>query len=433
MMTDPGQLTCCVVDNGLYLPLAQKLAPSFKRMLYWAEWMESFPTINKRVIGDGYDGIERIDDIWTHKNEADIYIFPDIYRGGLQTELESQGKLVWGSRNGDHLETNRGAFIRVLQEIGLPVPTFQEIVGLTDLREHLKNREDVYLKLSKYRGSMETFHWRSWREDEGKLDCFAVKFGPMQDLMKFYVFDALETELELGADTFCIDGQFPKLMLNGLEAKDKGYLGAVTEREDMPEQLRQVLDAFGPVLAKDNYRNAFSAEVRVVEGTGYFIDPCCRFPVPGAGADMELIGNLAEIIVAGASGELVEPEMTAQFAAECVLTSKSDKHAWRVVDFSDAVKPFVKCGDSCEIDGRICFPPGENHEGDEIGWIFATGDTIKETVENMKERVKLLPDGVCACTDSLFDLLKEAEVAEGEGIEMSNQPLPEPEIALETT
>lgn len=321
--------------------------------------------------------------------------------------------------------------MRVLEEIGLPVPTFQEVTGLSDLREHLKNLEDVYIKLSKYRGSMETFHWRSWRQDEGKLDSLAVKFGPMQDLMRFYVFDALETEIEIGADTFCIDGKFPKLMLNGLESKDKGYLGSVTALEDMPEQLKQVLDAFGPVLAEHNYRNAFSAEVRVVEGTGYFIDPCCRFPVPGSGAEMELIGNLAEVIVAGAEGELVEPEFLAQFAAECVLTAKCEKHAWRVADFSDAVKPFVKCGDSCEIDGRICFPHTEDH-GDEIGWIFATGNTIEETIESMKERVKLLPDGIHACTDSLFDLLKEAEVAEGEGIDISDQPLPNPEIALET-
>ena len=432
MMTDPSQLTACVVDNGLYLPLAQKLAPSFKRMLYWAEWQEAFPTIHKRIIGDGFEGIERVDDIWRTKNETDLYIFPDIGRGELQAELESQGKLVWGSRAGDRLESNRGAFMRVLQEVGLPVPTFEEVTGITELRAVLHDREDVYLKMSKYRGSFETCHWRSWREDEGLLDAWAVKFGPLKDLMTFYVFDALNTELELGVDTFCIDGQFPSLMLHGLEAKDKGYLGSVTKRDDLPEQLRVILEAFGPVLAKERYRNAFGAEVRVVEGAGYFIDPCCRFPVPAAGAEMELIGNLPEIILAGAAGELVEPEMVAQFAAECVLTAKCEKDVWRVVDFPETVKPFVKCGDSCEVDGRICFPPDEKH-GEEIGWIFATGNTIEETVKTLKARVKLLPDGVHACTESLFDLLKEAAEAKSEGIEISDQPLPQPETALETT
>jgi hypothetical protein len=431
MTTDPAQLTCCFADNGLFLPLCQKLAPSFNRMIYWSEWQEGFPTINRRIIGDGFEGIDRVDEIWTHKNEIDVFVFGDIYRSALQLELESQGKLVFGSRLGDRLETNRGYFLKVLQEVGLPVPKFEEVTGLTELRAVLRDRDDVYLKMSKYRGSFETCHWRSWSEDEGLLDAWAVKFGPLKDLMTFYVFDALATDLELGVDTFCIDGQFPSLVLHGLEAKDKGYLGGVMKREDLPQQLRDVLDAIGPVLGQDRYRNAFSAEVRSVEGTGYFIDATTRFPVPGVGAEMELIGNLAEIIVAGAAGELVEPEMTAQFAAECVLTAKSDKHGWCVVDFPEAVKPFVKCGDSCEVDGRICLPPDEKHD-EEIGWIFATGNTIEETVETMKARVKLLPDGVHACTESLFDLLKEAHEAHSEGIEISSDPLPEPETALET-
>lgn len=430
-MTEPSQMTACMVDNGLGLPLAQKLAPSFKRFLYFSEWQESFPTINRRVIGDGYENIERIDEIWPHKAETDIYIFPDIYRGGIQKALESDGKMVWGSREGDRLETQRGLFLRVLEEVGLPMPKVTTVVGIRELAAQLHDREDVYLKISKYRGTMETWHWRNWREDEVKLDALAVKLGPVKDLMTFFICDAIDTDLEIGADTFCIDGRFPNLMLNGLESKDKGYLGAVMARDDMPRQLQDVLDAFGPVLGREHYRNAFSAEVRVAEGTGYFIDPCCRFPVPGSGAEMEIIGNLAEIIVAGAQGELVEPDMTARYAAECVLTAKCEKHSWRVVDFSDEVKPFVKCADSCEIDGRTCFPPNEQH-GDEIGWIFATGNTVRETIETMKERVKLLPDGVCACTESLFDLLKEAESAENEGIDISNQPLPEPEVALET-
>lgn len=431
--TEPSQLTVCCIDNGLFLPLALKLAPSFKRMLYWTEWMESFPTLNKRVIGDGYAEIERVDDFWDYKNEVDLWIFPDIYRSGLQKELEAQGKLVFGSRDGDRLEIYRGTFLRVLEEVGLPVPKAEKVVGLTELKAQLHDREDVYIKISKYRGTMETTHWRSWRQDEGLLDSLAVKLGPLKDMITFLVFDAIPTDLELGVDTLCINGQFPGTMLNGLESKDKGYLGSVMKREEMPQQLQDVLDAFGPVLGKESYRNAFSAEVRVVEDTGYFIDATCRFPVPGSGAESELITNLPEVIVAGAQGQLVEPVFGARFAAECVLSSKAEKHAWTIADFSESVKPFVRCGDSCLVDGRVCFPPHEPHTGDEIGWLVSTGNTVKDTVETMKEQVKLLPDGVCAATDSLFDLLKEAISSEDQGIEFTEQPIPEPETALETT
>lgn len=426
-MTDPSQLTACVVDNGLYIPICQKLAPSFKRMLYFAEWQESFPTINKRVIGDGYDGIDRIDDIWGE--DINIFIFPDIYRSALQMELRRQGRLVWGSGTGDSLEINRELFLQRLAQTELKVPTYRKIVGLTNLSIYLRDVEDVYIKMSKYRGSLETTHWRSWYQDNGLLDQWAVRFGPLKDLMTFLVFDALETELELGVDTYFVNGQFPSQMLNGLEAKDKGYLGVVTPRTELPAQLQEVLEAFGPILGEYDYRNAFSAEVRVVDGEGYFIDPCCRFPVPGSGAELELIGNFAEVVVGGAQGELVQPEMTAKYAVECVLTSKAERGTWRTVDFPAAVKPYVKCGDSCEVDGCICFPPNDQH-GEEIGWIFATGDSLWETVETMKERVELLPDGVHACTDALFDLLKEAIAAEEQSIPIADS-IPEPTTALD--
>lgn len=148
-MTNPSSMTAMVFDHGLFLPLAQKLSPSFKRMLYFSEWQEGFPTLNKRVIGDGYEGIDRIDDIWPYVAETDLFIMPDIYNSGLQEHLEGMGKLVWGSRKGDKLEINRSEFLWTLHELGLEVPKYQKIVGLSELRNHLKDREDVYIKISK--------------------------------------------------------------------------------------------------------------------------------------------------------------------------------------------------------------------------------------------------------------------------------------------
>lgn len=433
-MKETTQVTACMVDNGLGIPLAQRLAPHFKRFLYFSEWERAFPVLNERIMGDGFDAIQRVDDIWALKRETDLYIFPDIYRSGLQLELSRQGYPVWGSREADQLEIYRNHFLDTLAEVGLQVPKFEWIRGLTALRNHLANRENVFVKVSKFRGTMETFHWRDWRHDEGWLDCMAVKLGPAQDHFPFLVFDAIETDLELGGDTYCIDGKFPKVMVNGLECKDKGYLGAVTPVSEMPDAIKAILSAFGIILGQYEMRNFWSMEARVKGENAFFIDPTPRLPCPAGGAHLELIGNLPEVIWAGANGELVEPDMTANFAAECVLTAKSDKQAWTVVDFPAELRPQVKCGFSCEIDGRTCFPPlpalpGEN-PGDEIGFLVSTGDTIPETISEMKRLVDLLPDGICAATDSLFDLLKEAHSAEDEGIEFSAQSVPEPEIAM---
>lgn len=426
-----SQITAMVIDHGLFLPLALKLAESYKRVLYWTPFEKGFPLLNDCIIGDGFENLERVDDIWKFKDETDIWVCPDIQHSGLQLELESQGRAVWGSRRGDSLELSREKFHRILKETGLDVPKFERIVGLTNLSLYLKDKENVYIKISKYRGSLETTHYRNWREDETLLDGWAVKFGPAKELIPFMVFENIEAITEVGGDTYGVDGQWPSLMLHGDEWKDKGYIGAVTKTEDMPDEIKAVLEAFAPILKQERYRNQWSMELRVTENDAYFIDPTCRGGLPSTASQIEVWKNFSEIVLAGAHGELVDPEPAAQFTCECVLTMKSDKHSWGVTEIPDELKQWMKLAACCEIDGRICFPPDDSM-GDEIGWMVALGDTIKEVIETMIGYVELLPDGVSANTDSLTQLLKEIAKGEAEGIPFADE-VPPPEIVVQTT
>ena len=429
MIDDISKITCCIVDHGLFLPVAHRMAEACKRVLYHVPSEEGFPTINRCIIGDGFDDIEKCDDIWAVKNEVDLFCFPDIGFSGLQLELESQGKLVWGSRRADSLEIYRRKFHRVLEETGLPVPTFTVVQGLNKLREHLKGVEDKYIKISRYRGSLETTHWRSWSLDEGLIDILAVRFGPAKELIPFLVFDAIETDLELGSDTYTVDGQWPSVMLHGLEHKDKGYIGAVTKRSDLPSQLNDVLDAFGPVLKQYRCRNQWSTEVRVKDGVGYFTDPTPRGGIPSTPSQSKLWKNFPEIVLAGAQGELLEPEYDFLFSAECMITGKSSKEQWPAVEIPDELKEWTAFGNCCEIDGRLVFPVDDSHDND-LGWLTAVGNTLQETIENLKDHADLLPPGLDADTDSMVDLLAEALKAEKEGIQFTSQRVPDPVTAV---
>lgn len=429
-MKEASQVTALVFDHGLFVPIAQRLAVTYKRVLYHSPFEEGFTTLNKSIIGDGFPEIERCEDFWSIKDEIDLFVFPDIQHAGLQLELERQGKAVWGSRGGDSLELKRQKFHRVLEEVGLDVPSFTVVKGLDALREHLRDKTDKYLKISKYRGSMETTHWRDWDLDEGWLDVMAVRFGPAKNLIPFLVFDEIETELEIGGDTYCVDGNWPGIMLHGDEWKDKGYFGAVTKREDMPEQIQKVMEAFSPILKEERYRNQWSMELRVTKEAAYFIDPTCRGGLPSTGSQLALWGNFPDIVWAGANGELLDPEPTSKFAAECVLTMKGEKHQWGKTRVVEELQDWAKFGGCCQIDGAVCFPPDDSH-GEEIGWLVAIGDTMAETIEDMLARVKKLPDGVSANTESLIHLLKEIREAEKQGIEFTPQRVPEPATVLE--
>lgn len=425
-MKDISQSTALVFDHGLFISTARCLAQKFKRVLYHSPYESAYVTLNDCVLGDGFGDIERVDDYWEIKNEVDVWVFPDIQHAGLQVELESQGRAVWGPRKADSLEINRQKFLRVLAEIGLKVPPHHVIRGLTNLRLFLKDKEEKFIKVTKYRGTIETRRWRSDDLDSGWLDELAVKLGPTQDKFTFLVFDDIDAPVEVGGDTICVDGKFPNLMLHADEFKDKSWIGTVTKREDMPEILQDVMNAFAPVFSAERFRSQFSMETR----GDYFIDPTCRGGLPSTGTQLNLWKNFPEIVHAGAHGELVEPEAKNPFAVECVLSIKGEEGSWWKTRIPEELEPFAKFQWCCEVDGAICFPPNESRSP-EIGWLVTGGETIKAAIEEMHELVKQLPAGLDAGTDSLFGLLKQIKEGEEQGVEFGDKPVPEPVVALD--
>lgn len=405
------------------------MAEQAKRVLYWSPDKPAFPSVKQECIGDGFSNIERVQDFWDELDEIDLFVFPDVGQAPLQRHLIRQGKAVWGSRGGDVLELDREYFMQVLDEVGLDVPQFEVIVGWSALRDHLRDKEDQYIKISRFRGDLETTHWRSWALDENWLNWLAINFGSVKELVRFLVFDAIETDLEIGGDNYCVDGQWPALMLNGIEWKDKSYLSTVTPREDMPDQVSGVMDAFSPVLEKYGYRNQWSMEVRVKDDKAYFIDATCRGGMPSSGSQQLIWKNFPEIIWHGANGEMVQPEPAAKFTIECMITSKSGKDLWDEVEIDPELLPWARFSSCCLVDGKFCFPPDEFHDGD-LGWLVALGDTPKEVLDRIKDLADMLPDGLNADVEALAGVIQEVEKAEEEQIPFTDQPMPGPEAVL---
>lgn len=425
---NPSDITACVIDHGLFLPIAQKLGEQYKKVYFWSPWDDCAPKVERGIIGDGFENIERVRDIWSIKRQCDLFVFPDVGFAGLQQELVAQGFKVWGHHGADELETQRGLFLEKIEEVGMLVPGFHKISGITKLKEHLRNKEDKWIKISRWRGDWETLHWRDWEHDESTLDGYAYRFGPAKEVLTFYVFDAIDTDIEDGIDTYCIDGQFPSTVMHGMECKDRSYICSIQPMQDIDERVRIVPEKFGPVLGGYGYRGFFSCEVRIKDDESFFIDPTCRAASPPSQVMTELFGNLGEIIWKGANGVLVEPEPTAQFGVQALMTVERDTEEWVVLDIPKEISQWVKCGFACEIGGRICIPP--NPLGKMVGWLVATGDDLESAIDTLKEYRQALPEGVDCDVDSLANLLKEAQEAEKMGIEFTEEKLPEPEAVL---
>lgn len=429
-MKDLSQVTCLVVDAGLFLPFARRMAEDCKRVIFYNPDRRSFPSIKQGTIGDGFPDLEHTLDFWPILDEIDLVCFPDIGNAGLQLHLESIGKAVWGSRGGDAIEINRQLFLKMLGDVGLHVPEYKVIQGVCDLADYLIDHEDQYIKVSRWRGDMETTHWRNWTLDRGWLDWMAVNLGPMKDHLNFLVFPAIDTPLEIGGDNYGIDGLWPSVMLNGLEHKDTTYFSAVTKTNEMPEQIQAILEAFSPYLKSKRYRNQWSMEVRVKDDVGNFIDATCRGGMPSSASQQLVWANFAEIVWAGANGELVEPEPVTNFTIECMVTSKTGKDCWDTVELPKELERWVRFSNCAFVDGTYAFAPDEFHSG-ELGWLCALGDTPKKTLERAKELADQLPDGLDANLENLTGLIKEIEIGEKQGIPFTDQPVPTPAEVIE--
>ena len=426
--------TFLVADHGLFLPLAMKLAREGNRVLYHKlDWQRAFPMVTDGIIGDGIPEIECVPDLFDAVNDADCFVFPDVYHQGLQKYLRSVGKRVWGSAGGQTIETDRLFFLEKLQELGLACPDFTPVAGLTALREFLKDKEDIFIKISKWRGSFETKRFRNMDVDAGLLDNWAVRFGGLAEKLTFICFPKIDTKLEIGADTYCIDGQWPGLMLHGIEAKDESYFSAVTKREDMPEQLLPIMEAFSPYLKEQKYRCQWSMEVRVADDADYFIDATCRGGLPSTGSQCMAIDNLGEIIYEGAGGVMVEPKYNCKFTAETMVKIHGEVNSWNTIALTPELCEHLQLSGYCMIDGKPWFPPEPGVIDDEVGWLVTTGDTPTECLKLMNELADELPDGVTASVESLADVIREVEEMSRAGIKLTDVVLPPAEIVLEET
>jgi hypothetical protein len=431
MPEDFSSKTCLVFDHGFFLPLARRLAQSFGRVLYHTPWEKAYPVLNEGIIGAGFGDIIRCNDFWPLKKSIDLFVFPDLYHAGLQAELRSQGCRVWGAGAGMKLELDREFFLKKLGELGLAVPPFKTIRGLSALADYLKDKKDQYIKVSLWRGSWETQHWRSWEEDAGRLDVWAVRLGGLKDHIPFLVFDPIKTKLEIGGDSYNVHGHWPANMLHGIEKKDEAYFAAVTPTREMPDELARVMEAFSPFLASAGYCCQWSMEVRVTDDEAFFIDATTRGGLPST-ASFLAARNIPEILWHGADGELVEIDYGYKFSAECLVKIKGEPDAWASFLPPPELQPWLKLSDCCELDGKIWFP-SDGPAIEEIGWLLAVGDTPAEVARTMNEHADLLPDGAGAGVEALADIFREIAAEEEAGIKFTDQEIPAPEIVLEAS
>jgi hypothetical protein len=426
-----SEITAAVCDYGSFLSLAERLARDYKKVRYYSPFEFEYQDIKTSIIGVGLERVHRLDELLDPNiiEETDLFLFPDIGWGGLQRYLRSIGKLVWGSMGTSDLELYRTYFNETIKELGLPLVNSVKFTGVTALAEHLKAVENKWVKINRFRENMETWHHIDYLHSQRELERLASVFGPTKEHVVFVVQDAIEDAIEIGYDGFTVDGQFPAQSFSGYEKKNELYLGSLLKQEDLPEPVRMVNEAMQPMLEKAQYRNFIATELRVQGDKTYFIDPTMRLAGQTMEHQFESCTNLAEVILCGADGRIIEPDFSHEYAAEATIHYTAGAvDEWKTIQVPEAARRWTKLYHYCELDGAYHFPPYRN---DEVGVIVGLGDSVAESVESLKENFKAFEkEPLSIRLEGFADLLKEIEKAEAEGMEFTDQPLPPPDTVL---
>ena len=366
-----------VVDSGLFTHVAEALAPHFKRTDYWSEWARSaFPQEKHARIGDGLEGIERIQDVYgALLDGVDLVVFPDVVTAQFASYCKALGIPTFGtSKHAAELELNRWETRKVIKKLGLPVTDAVRIVGMDDLEKHLKENSDVFVKYGRYRGDVETFHHEDWFRTEQWFADTARHLGPGGAEAEFVVESPVDG-VEAGVDSYHV-GSWPERVLWGYEQKDAGYVGRVVEFARLPDPLRVTCERITPVLTEREHRGFISTECRITEeGVPYLIDPCLRCGSPPSEVQTALTSNLAGVVSEGARGRLVQPAFVGRFAAEVILRSAFSEEHFLALDIPEKVKDRIKLHNHCRIDGKDYVVPIGIRE---IGAAVGTGETLDE-------------------------------------------------------
>jgi len=412
-MIDLFKKTILIYDYGLCISIAQKLGEKFNKVYYYVPWADAFPKSDKALIGDGLqdENVYRITNFWDYVDNVDLICFFDTYNYDIVEYLREHNYRVFGAGLGEMLENDRWYGRTIQNEVGLPTQQTVKIIGIENLKKFLKSNNNKYIKISRFRGDIETFYHEDYESSKLFLDYLTATVEPKQDKIEFIVEEVIEG-IEPGYDGFVVDGKYPDIAMWGYEMKGTGYVSKVDKYANFPEPIRLVNDKLSEVFERLKTKSMFSTEIRVnKEGIGYLIDPTVRsaMPVPTA-VELEIYDNLPEFIWEASDGNVIDLQPIAKYGAGVSLNSDWASEHWLEIHIKDEeVLPYIKFRRFMKQNNKYYIVPGFSSVCSVIG----LGDKISDAVEMVKENVKKISgfelDHSTSGLDNIMELIEKGE------------------------
>lgn len=374
-----------VFDTGLYIHQTLALSEDGHEVRLYTPIICKDPHYRDYAIGEGIKGIDKVLYFEESIEWADCIVFWDVSGNSYCNYLRKMypNKSIWGAGLGEKLENDRVLLKEWCAEFGLPVNKYEVVRGVTRLKDVLKNSDGKkYVKINIFRGDMESFYASDYASAESIIDQEVIPaLGAHKEDYDFIIEDPIETDVECGADIF-FNGKDMVGGFYGYEVSKGLYIGKRIENE-LPNPLKETIDAFTPLLQKLNYRGALSTEEKIVsEKEHYFIDACMRLPNPLSSLYPVFIENWSELVNSIGLGKEIVPEIKHKYVGAFPLTSVYAKDNYVKIDIKDTSK--VRYQMCCGKGKDMYAVPG----WEVVAVVVAGGDSVDDVISQLKENVK---------------------------------------------
>ena len=408
---DLSKLKILVVDNGLFHCVAEHLSKYYGKVYYTKPTAAAFLKGSQHIIGKGLPDVEWIEDMETHVRKVDEIFFPDINYGYLQIFLKEEGYKVVGALGGERMELDKIFFLEQLQKAGLAVPKTRRVKGLDEAWDFLKDKfnEKYWLKnADRHRGDWETdkHDCDPWQTEiifnEKRAELGMERCKDIELLIQEDIPDAIE----IGKDTFNLNGQTPDNSLVGIEEKAQFYIAKVFKKT--PPILDKVERALEPVYKSLGMQGPYSTENRIIKnGTIFPLDDCDRCGNPPTSLMLEIYQeDYARAIHSLANGEMpvLNPKFT--HGAEIVMGSRfHEKHELHVPDIPKSLRQWVKLRNATRKENKQTYCIF-NDTGGHCASVVSVGNSIDEVGGLVEERADELKLFDKEYTKGFLDIMK---------------------------
>jgi phosphoribosylamine-glycine ligase len=363
-----------IIDSGIYLAHALKLAKEGHEVHLYSPWYEPYPSFSKYAVGMGFENIIK-EDHEDPEGDEDLILFPDNANKDLVKCLREQGLPVFGAGVVEDIELNRIKGKEVMKELGIKYPSTTLITGTENLISKLKPlKSPKYVKLNTFRGDQETTQTSNDDELQFVANNINIKFGPFAKELDFIVEDPIDGT-EIGCDTFFNKKKFIKPYFFTFECK-----GNTIGKWMNKSVWDSVLDKFIPYLIEQKFTGAFSLEAMYDGKDLYVLDITARFPSPGGTIYSQFVKGYGEVLKGVVEGEDVKIEYGRPYQSCIRLLSSDARGKWVILNYSKDVQ--IQLRRVCKQDDKIYNIPLDEEL---VCTVHGQGDTIEEMVKETNE------------------------------------------------